>query len=267
MLKKSMYHEFRASMRINLILLGALLLVGLINIASVAAVQYSEMTADGKDLISFLLSMLYVLAAVTCGIGIGVVSILRFRQSFFSDEGYLTMCLPVNVHTQIWSRILVPLVWMASFAILAVALGAGIAGTGSWDSVMFSFASDMMDSIGFEQNAISLIVHYGIYAVVSCLNSLLLIYAAIALGHSLNGSKVGFSVLFSFIFYIGESLLSNVISFVAYFLTPDDSFNSVNAVIDASSFQTIAATALALVLCVVFYFVTYHCMTKKLNLA
>ena len=112
MLRKLLKHEFRATGRIMLPLFGILLLV------SVGANFSSRgmLNSDSSLLrtLGTIFIMLFIVGIFAVGIISFVLMINRFYKNLLQDEGYVMMTLPVCVHQQIWSKLIVSTVWFAA---------------------------------------------------------------------------------------------------------------------------------------------------------
>ena len=116
MLRKLLKHEFRATGRIMLPLFGILLLV------SVGANFSSRgmLNSDSSLLrtLGTIFIMLFIVGIFAVGIISFVLMINRFYKNLLQDEGYVMMTLPVCVHQQIWSKLIVSTVWFAATVVV-----------------------------------------------------------------------------------------------------------------------------------------------------
>lgn len=116
MLRKLLKHEFRATGRIMLPLFGILLLV------SVGANFSSRgmLNSDSSLLrtLGTIFIMLFIVGIFAVGIISFVLMISRFYKNLLQDEGYVMMTLPVCVHQQIWSKLIVSTVWFAATVVV-----------------------------------------------------------------------------------------------------------------------------------------------------
>ena len=118
MLGKLIKHEFRATSRI----MGPMLLIVL---ALSVLVRFSITVLENAES-SFLniLAVLFVLAFAVGIIAVNLMSIIimiqRFYKNLLGDEGYLMFTLPANVHSIIWSKLIVSIVWFLATGLLMV---------------------------------------------------------------------------------------------------------------------------------------------------
>ena len=119
MLGKLLKHEFRATGRIMLPLIGAELLLSVLAGLSVRGLdRIQNMNFLGVTYVMTLIVFFLGLFAV--GVVALVLMIQRFYRNLLRDEGYLSMTLPVSVDEHIWSKLIVSFVWFAAVGLLSV---------------------------------------------------------------------------------------------------------------------------------------------------
>lgn len=201
MLRKLLKHEFRATGRIMLPVIGILL------VTSVAANLSLRYLMDSRAWFLTMVGGLLMMALVVAIIGVCVVSfvlmIQRFYKNLLQDEGYVMLTLPVSIHQHIWSKLIVSSVWFIVTA-LAVILACCIT---AFD---LTVVKEILWGLGrvFEELrkvqayyalngtaiAVELIVLVFLGLVAMCLQ----FYAALAAGHSLPSHKMAWSVVWYF---------------------------------------------------------------------
>lgn len=201
MLRKLLKHEFRATGRIMLPMIGILL------VTSVAANLSLRYLMDSRAWFLTMVGGLLMMALVVAIIGVCVVSfvlmIQRFYKNLLQDEGYVMLTLPVSIHQHIWSKLIVSSVWFIVTA-LAVILACCIT---AFD---LTVVKEIFWGLGrvFEELrkvqayyalngtaiAVELIVLVFLGLVAMCLQ----FYAALAAGHSLPSHKMAWSVVWYF---------------------------------------------------------------------
>ena len=272
MLRKSLKHEFRATTRVMLPILIALVILAVVAHFSILLMQTYKLPWF-LNMITGATIALFVISIIAACVGVIVLTVIRFYRSFLSDTGYLNMTLPVSVHTHISSRLIVSVVWYTLAGLAAIACFLEIIlDAGGWKDVFTSF-SDVFRGIveeGLTGHAILLGVEYFVCIVLGSAFTSLMLYAALSVGHSFNRGKKGFSVLFAFAFYYTVQLLStaamvglSTADWSRYLEKFDDSPLSVISFMEAGSGIMIL---IELAMCAVFYFITHHFLTKKLNL-
>ena len=204
MLGKLLKHEFRATGRIMLPMMGALLALALMVNLSIRGLSGSLSDIPALRILFILILVFFGMGIVAIGVMALVVMVSRFYRNLLKSEGYLMFTLPVSVHELIWSKLIVSLVWFfatALFVLLIISLtGLNLSGTNlemiiselpSWKEVM-----QKLDELGIRSSlsrlmAWSMVVML-LGAVVSCLH----FYGAMALGHMFSKNKVLLSVVF-----------------------------------------------------------------------
>ena len=181
----------------------------------------------------WLLNLLAVLVTIGFVFGIMalcfaplVLSAVRFRDHLLKDEGYLTLTLPVNMHQL-----------LASFRKLDSSM--------QGQALLFALEVFLFCVLGV--TAVSLIV-----------------YAAYAVGFSFNKHKsaltaVSVLVFFQLVQFAAIAVLANLFC---------DGFTAWSSLTGVQAGNAIFAVALVceLIVCLIFYLVTYFFLTRKLNL-
>ncbi len=272
MLSKSLKHEFRATSRVMLPVFIALLLLAI-------AAHFSTLLLNGSNLPWFLQGIggtmiaLFVISLVAAGVGVIVLTVVRFYRSFLSDEGYLTMTLPVGMHTHISSRLIVSAVW---YTLTGLAIGLCVLvmllDASGWKGVLTGVA-DFFRQIAESRmtgHAILVLLELLLSAVVGSAFTSLLLYAALSVGHSFNRHKKLLSVVFAFVFY---HVVQLICFFVIYGLSRFN-WDSLSAKFDLEPLKVIPfmegmlglGIAATIALGAVFYFITHYFLSKRLNL-
>ena len=236
MLSKSLKHEFRATTRVMLPVFLALLAVS----AVTSLTNHFFLSGDSVHWVfrslGVCMMILFFLGIAAVAFSVFALTVVRFYRSFLSEQGYLTMSLPVGTHTHIFSRLLVAVVWytLSAIAIVAAMWQAWTSLTGGQRGLALLLVFEMLASV-----------------VASCAASCLLLYAAMAVGHSFNRHKKALSVVFAFVFYHVVQILLLIGAF---------------AVVGVMNVFFAVILAVQAALCLVFYFITHYFLTKKLNL-
>lgn len=276
MLGKLLKHEFRATGRVMLPVLGVLLVL-----ACFANLSFSAMDKVDNSVLELLMGLLiaaFFIGVVAALVVVVVLMINRFYTNLLKDEGYLMFTLPASVHSIVWSKLIVSLVWfvvtglvvmlamfITVFTFSAMDFGEIFNNVPSFKELMAQFyaATGLSggDVAGFIAEFIGLVL-------VSLLCTCLHIYAAMSLGHIFSNHKVILSVLF----FVGISFLFQILTAVRGFSLG----NSLDAMLpfEASGemWQFVHNSLLAvmlyeLVLSAILYFTTTFSLRKGLNLA
>lgn len=273
MLSKCLKHEFRATYRtIVPILLGVVLFSGVAYLTN--HVLYTGEAPLVIEVIAIFVRLFYTLAIGAASIGVTIVCVLRYWRSFHSDEGYLTMTMPVSTHTQIFSKLIVAECWI--LLTLIVVFAASILSEVEIWKELFYVAEDaeiMYDPIVMDANLtrqsflfLGLIL---IYLVIGTATSTLMLYAAISLGHSFQKYKKLLSVVFVFVFNQAIGMLSFVPMVVLLASGWMEDFiidGDLTGIVTGINIMLGILLVLFVVFGVVFYFTTHYFLSKKLNL-
>lgn len=271
MLSKSIKHEFRATSRIMLPMILALLAISIVThfapmILELGTAHWLLKTA------AVLFFIIFFVGIMAVAIGTLVIACKRFYQSFFSDEGYLNMTLPTTAHTHIASRVIVVFIWDV-FAAIAIVLSLMVVflDMQGWNQLFTGF-TDLFPAIqlalqkleaGQLWTVIGIALEIFLGMILSQVLGTLLIYASIAIGYSFNKGKKSWAILFAFIFYFGLQFVSMIytVGMTATQVLPDltDSFSKI-------PMAMLLLLVPELLACVAFYLITYFFMTRKLNL-
>lgn len=267
MLTKLIRHEFRATSRIMWPIFAGMLALTL-------AMRASQNVLQNES--PWLLNLLAVLVTIGFVFGIMalcfaplVLSAVRFRDHLLKDEGYLTLTLPVNMHQLLASKLIVSAVWYAA-AFLAVVLLCMI---GAFDfsdwRVVPQFASDLFLSFrkldsSMQGQALLFALEVFLFCVLGVTAVSLIVYAAYAVGFSFNKHKSALTAVFVLVFF-------QLVQFAAIAVLVNlfgDGFTAWSSLTGVQAGNAIFAVALVceLIVCVIFYLVTYFFLTRKLNL-
>jgi hypothetical protein len=263
MLRKLLKHEFRATGRI----MGPLYLVLLVlSLAANGSVRILASTnAQVLNILSGLVMVLFGICIVTVFVMTLVVMINRFRTNLLGDEGYVMLTLPASVHQQVWSKLIVSVVWTAASA-AAVCLAAMIAAFRvRYVAQIVDLVRQMMAQLTryYAVNGLAVVLEGLALMLLSCAVGCLMFYAAMAVGHSFANHKSLLSVAFFFLFFIVLQFLSltSVFNFDGF---PFNAFRFDGmAAVHAFFWVSIVATVLV---GAVFYVITTQMLKRRLNL-
>lgn len=222
MLGKLIKHEFRATGRIMLPVLAAVLALSVAAGLSVKAI--GDAHTGFTEMMYSMVIVLFCVSLVAVSVVVFVLMIQRFSRSLLGDEGYLFFTLPATADEIIWSRLIVSSVWFLVTALLCAAamlimglisadLGTEIfggAGDMSFSELLAealrqfgggSVAAGRAHVIGY---ALELIVIVFLGGCGFCLQ----FYAPISMGYSFSNHKRLLSVVFFFALGIAAQILS-----------------------------------------------------------
>ncbi len=269
MLGKLLKYEFKATARVMLPFLGGLLAIALAANLGIRLIDSSRLAT----IIGAFVVVAYFLAICAIGVVTLVLLVYRFYRGFLSDEGYLTFSLPVSVHTQLWSKLIVSAIWII-VAFIALVLSVFLVAS------PVNLARDVLSSLGemFERfsraygigafELVSFALELMLLALLASLASCLLFYASMSLGFSFNGHKVLYSVLI----FIGIGIVTQIAS-IALIATigiglnalPLDVLHGMHH-IDYGHVFMLSMCALEIIYCAVLYLVTATSLGHRLNL-
>ena len=204
MLGKLLKHEFRATGRIMLPLMGALLALALMANLSIRGLAGNLADIPALRILFILILVFFGMGIVAIGVMALVVMVSRFYRNLLKSEGYLMFTLPVSVHELIWSKLIVSLVWFFAtglFVFLIMSLTAlNLAGTNlemifadfpSWSEIL-----SKLEELGVRSALGNLVLWSAIAMILGAIVSCLYFYGAMALGHMFTKNKVMLSVVF-----------------------------------------------------------------------
>lgn len=258
MFLKLVKHELQETLRMLLPVFGGLLLFA----AVIRSIIWIMELAD-NDILSIMGMMFVILFFMACGASVILTAVLlmvRFSKSVHGDEGYLTHTLPVGVHSILLSRLLITFLALASSICVAyLSIRFSTWNVASIEEFFDNF-SVIFEASGLDDTFLWATVGT---VFVQLLTTVLMIFAAISIGHSFNRGKAGFSILFFFALNTGVSMVSTVVSLI---LMPQ--LFETNVEMGAFTTQYyLFAVAMNLIFCGVFYFLAWIMTKKRLNLA
>lgn len=144
---------------------------------------------------------------------------VRFRQSLYGDESYLTHTLPVSKKILYLAKFLLALITMLiSVAVIAVILFIAYYSKENIEllKVMLLPLADIYNS---SITALLFVIIFIFF--LEMLNLLQAGYTGIIIGHKMNNNKIAFSFLYSFIAYIISQLIVLLVIFVIALFNKD----------------------------------------------
>lgn len=225
MLGKLLKHEFRASGRIMLPVMGILLLL---TVLANLSIRFAENFRTGfvQALFGLIIAAFFLMIFAAMIIAL-VLMINRFYRNFLKDEGYLMHTLPVSVHGLVWSKVIVSFAILIITGIVVVCVMmftvfnlAGIAAADIANGLMplNEFIAEIAETTGLTKGniwlfAIEILFLFAVSGVSSCL----MIYASMAIGHSASNKKV----MYSIIAFVAISFIFQMLMLAFGFITSD----------------------------------------------
>ena len=264
---------FRATGRIMLPLFGILLLV------SVGANFSSRgmLNSDSSLLrtLGTIFIMLFIVGIFAVGIISFVLMINRFYKNLLQDEGYVMMTLPVCVHQQIWSKLIVSTVWFAATVVVIglscciMAFDIRFVGDlwhGFLNLLDYAVRINHLDLVA---NGAAFAVELLLLCVLGSFDLCLRFYSAMSIGFSFPNHKG----LLSVAFYIATGIALQILDGLGMALVNDSWFHRLLlgwepnvSVVAGMHLGMWFLIVLELIYCAVFYFLTVYFLQKHLNL-
>ncbi|MCL2167215.1 MAG: hypothetical protein FWH49_08015 [Clostridiales bacterium] len=262
MLTKLMKYEFKATSRVFLPLLAALILLSIVNRLLNAIGQTTPMAIGTAATVALIVCIIVLTL---------VMSIQRFRQNFLSNEGYLMMTLPVSTDSLILSKLFVSVIWiLANMLSLVVAV-----------MIMISYEYTFREALQILQRLGSLIAenpgYFTAYTleiillIILCLSSgILLLYLCLSLSMLVNKRRGLFAFAAFFVISSALQIAAAFANSIAAALGVTGYLRNLrlelwNPYSISQLFILISIAAQAFV-CLLFYFSTRFMLKNKLNL-
>ena len=262
MLSKLIKYEFKATGRVFLPMFA--ILIAMSAVAPLFDKIDVEITSTVIALYAIVMVMLFTAVWV---IAIAII-IRRFWVNLLGREGYLMHVLPVSSWQHVASKLITAAVWLiAAFvaSLIAILFLSGQMFNISPKAFVTLFRSLM--EYKFRGGMILIIVQALLLAFLSCLQILLTVYTAMAVGQLVNRHRVWASIGA----YFGLSILCSAVSnpLVKLVFGTDNGFfhvESDGAVIAFINRSLLIANLTALVFSAVFFAASSILLKKKLNL-
>ena len=265
MLGKLMKYEFKATWKL-LVPMDIFLVI--MSILAYITVRMTLLSSENE-----LVLMTGTLVLATYMISVFVIMIVtiryliyRFYVSVYGDEGYLLHTLPVDKHHIIIAKVLAAVIWIVGNTIL-IYLSVAFLFTSSGE-IMRDLKEAMEYYVDFI-NSYSKVSGFSIFmtfvaSFVTVIARILKVTACISLGQLSSNHKV----LVSFGFYYGIYVVQRIFTMI-YLMTISIANMARDNVSLTSSFFGVGwefALISGLIYSVIFYFLTWYIMDKKLNL-
>ena len=211
MLSKLLKQEFRATGRIMLPVLGALLLLSVLGNFSIRMMDQNVTNNAVLRFLFVFLTIVFVLAMFAAMMMTLLLMITRFYRNLLKDEGYLMHTLPVSVHGLVWSKLIVSLVWFVVTGLIQSGTNLG--------ELMLEFPTwaeirEAMAEAGFRGSDITVfLLELLALALVGFFATCLHFYAAMAMGHMFNKDKILLSIVFFVVISFALSMMTSLLAF------------------------------------------------------
>jgi len=176
---------------------------------------------------------------------------LRFRDSIYKDEAYLTHTLPVTKNEIYDSKFIQTLIFfIVGFVVIVISLFITYYTKDRW-----LMLKDLINTIttGLNFKTTLFIISMLVIIFLEIFNAIQCGFLGIILGHKRNNNKIGFSVLFGFIAYLLSQSSVLLSTFIVGLFNSSimDLFKS-NIILDASSFKLLVILAIILYILIIF---------------
>lgn len=281
MFAKLLKHEFRSNALALSILSTATVGVGimagfLLRLLIHYSDSFFDMSESGEALYAVIMSgsvmslVFCVFAMFGCFVATGIILLIRYYRSRFTDQGYLTFTLPVNTHQIFLSSFLNSLIWLA-IAYAALMIGAVLAMVIATVGTEYS-PSDLTDY--FRASGVNVPVGYQavnvIYTVVSTVYTIVIAMTCVTLASTWVKRH---RILLAFGLYYGVSQIVGTLESLLSVLTVIDIgsdywlYSDLSAIYDEAIVPTVLMITAELALTVGGYILSTQLMKKKLNLS
>lgn len=194
----------------------------------------------------------------------GIFSVKYYLENLFKDEGYLTHTLPVKKGTLLFSKVLASLVTISMTAlVLIISLIVAF-----YQKGLFVEVVKVLNLSIYGMTVYEFLLFMIVYGVIGYIVTILMVYAAIAIGYSRSSNKLVSSVVWGLIFYFVMEFLYLGLLGIIMIINPTFISNLDNSVFmmkDLITFFSIFMVFTALI-GGVYYYISYRFMDKKLNL-
>ncbi|WP_026478661.1 hypothetical protein [Alkaliphilus transvaalensis] len=262
MLNKLLRWEFKATARLLIPLYLTLLLFSLINriINPFNLIQTSN-NFSLQIFISYITIVAYFSLVVGTVAMTLVIMIQRFYKSLLGDEGYLMFTLPTTTWKHIISKLLVAVVWVIGSMVTTITSIIIISGADNIGQQLIELINGVKEILG-----VAGIFTLPFMMLLMITTAVLMIYAAISLGHMFSRHKLIASFAMYGVLYLFSQILiviSIVIFSNSFFATL---INSTETTPDIFRKLSIFYIIFATLLSTVYFTLTNTLLTKKLNL-
>lgn len=194
----------------------------------------------------------------------GIFSVKYYLENLFKDEGYLTHTLPVKKGTLLFSKVLASLV---TFSMTALVLIISLI-VAFYQKGLFVDVVKVLNLSIYGMSVYEFLLFMIVYGIIGYIATILMVYAAIAIGYSRSSNKLVSSVVWGLIFYFVMEFLYLGLLGIIMIINPTFISNLDNSVFmmkDLITFFSIFMVFTALI-GGVYYYISYRFMDKKLNL-
>ena len=274
MLGRLIKHEFRATARIMLPVMGALAALALLANLSMRGLADNITDVPILRVFLVLIVVFYGIAIVAAAVMAVVLMVTRFYRNLLKDEGYLMFTLPVSVHELIWAKLIVSLVWFTATGLLICLLitltGLNLSAS-NLEMILRELPSraeirQMLDGLGIRGLLNTMILQGVLGVLLGSVSTCLHFYAAMSLGHMFTKNKVLLSVVFYVLISFAFNFVNMGYGFVSFGPDTEIAINEVKEGMQFASGLIRHGLLLSAVQSAVLYLVTVLGLRRGLNL-
>ena len=177
---------------------------------------------------------------------------IRFRDSLYKDESYLTHTLPVTKNELYNSKFIQTLIFFfISFVIILISLFIAYYSKENWLAItnyIKTITTGLNMSTSFFITMAIIIIFLEVFNAIQCG------FLGIIIGHKMNNGKLGYSVLFGFITYLLAQTIILLLVFIYGLFDPTvmELFKTATINIDVEAFKVLAILSSLLYMVIIF---------------
>ena len=177
---------------------------------------------------------------------------IRFRDSLYKDESYLTHTLPVSKNDLYNSKFLLTLLfYVVGFIVILFSLFIAFYSKDNW-LLLTNYVKNI--TIGLNMSTIFFVTMFLLVVFLEIFNAIQCGFYGIILGYKKNNGRVAFSVLFGFIFYILAQVLVLLLMYIYGLFDSSimELFKSATVSVDANAFKLLLVISSVLYIIIIF---------------
>ena len=185
---------------------------------------------------------------------------VRFRDSIYRDESYLTHTLPVTKNNIYDSKFIQTLIFfIISFVVIILCLFIAFYTKDRW-LLIKGYIDTITTGLGF--NTTLFVISFITVMFLEIFNAIQCGFLGIILGYRKNNNKIGFTILFGFVSYLlSQSMVLLLVFIVGLFNTSIMNLFKSNILLDTGSFKLLIVISIMFYLCII---VLMNIMCKKI---
>ena len=269
MVKKLLKYEFsfyyKRMLPLYLIVLGTAFLNRI--------TQFFEAETSAYQVIFVSSVVLLSVASMAAIIGMMVISVSRFYKNMFTNEGYLTLSLPVTSEQHLASKLTAAVIWSIITGICVVT-GIAVATAGDVFAELMKAGFYIVRRIIWPEvhgNFIAYAVEFILAVLAADIKIILLFYACLSIGQRAKKNRVGLSVGCFFIYYFACQILGTICVILVTLLTESQLMVKFLEFVEKNATLCVHlglcfVIIWNLIFAAVYFLISNHILKKKLNL-